>query len=136
MNSIIHPETIFGHVLTSSASLTFWQISLFYIYIYRFIYIYITRPTISNYKRKNCILVSCRVFIVKMWGSLTCLCFKYFFFDEKRGEYECIAVAHHQDTALLQTGPWEKCIINRRSYVLKPSYQLPFFLCGLFCTFF
>ena len=39
-------------------------------------------------------------FIVKMCGSLTCLCFRYFFFDEKRGEYECIAVAHHQDTAL------------------------------------
>ena len=31
--------------------------------------------------------------------------FQVFFFDEKRGEYECIAVAHHQDTALLQTGP-------------------------------
>ena len=62
--------------------------------------------------------------------------FQVFFFDEKRGEYECIAVAHHQDTALLQTGPWEKCIANRRSYVLKPSYQLPFFLCRFFCTFF
>ena len=47
--------------------------------------------------------------------------FQVFFFDEKRGEYECIAVAHHQDTALLQTGPWEKCTTNRRSYVLKPS---------------
>ena len=58
------------------------------------------------------------------------------FFDEKRGEYECIAVAHHQDTALLQTGPWEKCITNRRSYVLKPSYQLPFFLRRFFCTFY
>ena len=54
-----------------------------------------------------------------MCGSLTCLYFMYSFFDEKRGEYEFIAVAHHQDTALLQTGIWEKCITNRRSYVLK-----------------
>ena len=71
-----------------------------------------------------------------MCGSLTCLCFRYSFFDEKLGEYESIAVAHHQDTALLQAGPWEKSITNRRSYVLKPSYQLPFFLRGFFCTFF
>ena len=62
--------------------------------------------------------------------------FQVFFFDEKRGEYECIAVAHHQDTALLQTGLCEKCIANRRSYVLKPSYQLPFFLRRFFCKFF
>ena len=62
--------------------------------------------------------------------------FQVFFLDEKRGEYECIAVAHHQYTALLQTGPWEKCITNRRSYVLKPSYQLSFFLRRFFCTFF
>ena len=41
------------------------------------------------------------------------------FFDEKRGEYECIAVAHHQDTALLQTGPLKQCITDRRSYVFK-----------------
>ena len=41
--------------------------------------------------------------------------FQVFFFDEKRGEYECIAVAQHQDTALLQTGPWDKYITNRRS---------------------
>ena len=101
------------HVLTKSASLTFWQIALFYIYIYRCIYIYITRPTISNYRRKKCIPVSCRVFIVKMCGSLTCLCFRYFFFDEKRGEYECIAVAHHQDTGLLQTGPWCITMYNK-----------------------
>ena len=29
----------------------------------------------------------------------------------------------YEDTALLQTGPWEKCITNRRSYVSKPSYK-------------
>ena len=42
------------------------------------------------------------------------------FFDEKRGEYECFAVAHHQDTAPLQAGPLKQCITNRRSYILKP----------------
>ena len=40
-----------------------------------------------------------------MCGYLTCLCYRYSFFDEKRGEYERIAVAHLQDTALLQAGP-------------------------------
>ena len=43
--------------------------------------------------------------------------FQVFFFDEKRGEYEGIAVAHHQDTALLQPGPWDKCITNRHSWM-------------------
>ena len=54
------------HVLTSShsASLTFWQTSLFHISGYY-------RPTLSNYKRNILKLVSCRVFIVKMCGSLT-----------------------------------------------------------------
>ena len=65
-------------------------------------------PTLGNYKRKIGKLVSCRVFIVKMCGSLTLIPQKsnffvslVIFFDEKRGEYECIAVAHHQDTAPL-----------------------------------
>ena len=39
--------------------------------------------------------------------------FQVIFFDEKRGEYECIAVAHHQDTAPLQTGPLKQYIHNK-----------------------
>ena len=84
-------------------------------------------PTLSNYERKIWKLVSCQVFIVKMCGSLTLIpqkdnlfVFQVIFFDEKQGEYECIAVAHHQDTAPLQTGPLKQCITNLRSYVLKP----------------
>ena len=60
------------------------------------------------------------IYCENVWLSDMSL-FQVFFFDEKRGAYECIAVAHHQDTALLQAGPWEKCITNRRSYVLKPA---------------
>ena len=62
-----------------------------------------------------------------MCGSLTLIpqkdnlfVFQVIFFDEKRGEYKCIAVAHHQDTAPLQTGPLKQRITNRRSYILKP----------------
>ena len=45
-----------------------------------------------------------------MCGSLTLIpqkgnlfVFQVIFFDEKRGEYECIAVVHHQDTASVET---------------------------------
>ena len=77
-----------------------------------------------------------------MCGSLTLIpqkcnlfMFQVIFFNEKRGEYECLAVAHHQDTALLQTGPLKKCITNRRIYVLKPCLQPPFFLLRFFVHF-
>ena len=120
-----------------SASLTFWQISLFYIYIYRFIYIYITRPTISNYKRKNCILVSCQVFIVKICGSLTCLRFRYFVSMKNGVNINALLWRTTKILRYYKPVPiWGKCITNRRSYVLKTSYQLPFFLRRFFCTFF
>ena len=103
---------------------------LFYVIIIVLYCIYLASACLLNETiRINSLvhLFTCRVFIVKMCGSLTIIpqkgnlfVFQVIFFDEKRVEYECIAVSHHQDTAPLQTGPLKQSITNRRSYISKP----------------